>query len=347
MRQLRVVVTGIGGPTAQGVLRGLQERQNVYIIGADRRSVTTGNQFCDKVVKIPRYTKPDEYKKAIQDIIAEERIDAIFPCLHEEIDLFREFRDELNAAVALPVCEDFDALMDKEKSYEYLAKRGLDRYIPKYFGYNTAEELREIMSQFFPGEKYVVSKNISGYGAMGFAILTDRQNFLKALKEGKPKVVNIDDFCEIQDDNRKIAMEYMGGMEFSVDVFVYDGKVIVSVPRERTGVSSGIVLDGLVVENKELIQASTEIAECLITEGFINFQFITTDDGYKLTDVNARFCGSQVMSLGAGVNFPYLFLQYKILNEKVTVHPRWNTRMLRFREPLFIYEESHAGTNKA
>ncbi|GAB3049504.1 ATP-grasp domain-containing protein [Virgibacillus ainsalahensis] len=180
---------------------------------------------------------------------------------------------------------------------------------------------------------------MNGNGALGFAILTNRENYLKAIKEGKNKIYNMDDYCEVPSMERRIVMEYLKGTEYSVDVYIHNGKVIVAVPRERTQVSNGIVLDGTVVFNEELIQAATEITECVATSGFINLQFITTDDGYQLTDINARFGGSHVMSLGAGVNFPYLFLQYELLGEHVTVNPQWNTRMIRYRDHYFIPDE--------
>lgn len=45
------------------------------------------------------------------------------------------------------------------------------------------------------------------------------------------------------------------------------------------------------------------------------------------------------MSLGAKVNFPSLFIEYSFLGNKIKVNPVWNTRMLRFRDQIFVYEE--------
>ncbi|MGM0896746.1 MAG: ATP-grasp domain-containing protein [Bacillota bacterium] len=339
MRTINVLVTGIGGPTAQGILRGFLGKDNVHVIGVDRRAITSGNQFCDKTYTIPRFSEVQAYKEAIKDIVVQEAIDVVFPALHEEIEIFREFRTELDTMVALPESEYFDMLVDKEKVYQFLKEKGLHRYIPKHVGFSNIDELKPIVEKEFPTEEYIVVKQVHGYGALGFAVLTNRENYLKALGEGKSKIVNIDDYCDIPSNDRRLVMEYLEGTEFSVDVFVHDGKVVVAVPRERTGVSNGIVLDGKVIYNKELIEAATEITECLVTDGFINLQFFSSEHGYQLTDVNARFCGSQVMGLGAGVNFPYLFIQYKLLGENEEVSPRWNTRMIRFRDHFFVYED--------
>lgn len=88
-----------------------------------------------------------------------------------------------------------------------------------------------------------------------------------------------------------------------------------------------------------LIQASEDITESLVEGGFINIQFMKSDTGYKLTDINPRFCGSHVMSLGANVNFPPLFIEYLHFGNEVPVEPVWNTRILRFRDQIFVHED--------
>lgn len=338
MEKINVLVTGIGGPTAQGVLRGFLDKENVFAVGADRRKMTSGNQFCDKVYTIPRFTDEEEYKKAIKEIVELEKIDVVYPALHEEIAIYDSFRDELDALIALPESTDFTALMDKEKTYQHLLKNNLSKFVPRYQGFTGTDDFRQLVARHFKDEEYIVVKEVTGYGAMGFSIVTDRKRYLEAVKQGKNKFIAMEDFIEIGSGMRRIAMEYLDGAEYSVDVFMYDHKVIVAVPRERTGVSSGIVLDGKVVNNRELIKAATEVAESLAHNGFFNLQFFESEDGFKLTDVNARFCGSQVMSLGAGVNFPYLYIQYNLLKEYVEVEPQWNTRMIRYRDHFFIKE---------
>ncbi|WP_163971831.1 ATP-grasp domain-containing protein [Oceanobacillus halotolerans] len=340
MENINVLVTGIGGPTAQGIINGLRKIDNINIIGVDRRSMTSGHQFCDKTYQVPRYTQKDQYRKAIIDIIHTEQVHAIFPSLHEEISLYQETREDWGAIVALPKSDNFPILLNKENTYEFLIKMGLGSFVPRYYGFNGPDELRQIKYVFFPDERFVVTKIVDGHGSLGFAILASEEDYLKALKEGRRKIYNINDYCKIIDqEERKIVMEYIEGIEYSVDVFMHEGQVVVAVPRERSGVSNGIVLDGTVIYHEELIHASSEIAKAIATDGFLNLQFMKSKDGFKLTDVNPRFCGSQIMSLGARVNFPYLFLQYNLLQEFVSVTPRWNTRMLRYREHFFVYQD--------
>ncbi|MFB5663495.1 hypothetical protein [Alteribacillus sp. HJP-4] len=191
MKIMNVLVTGIGGPTAQGIMQGLLDKENVRIVGADRRSITSGNQFCEKVYQIPALSETEQYQRAILGIVEEEDIDAIFPALHEEIEVYESFRERVPSKVALPKAPLFDILINKESVYHYLKEIGLNQHIPEYYGFSRSEELREIINECFPNETYTVVKQLNGHGSLGFAILADRDNFLKALKNDEKKVVNI------------------------------------------------------------------------------------------------------------------------------------------------------------
>ncbi|UTR12629.1 ATP-grasp domain-containing protein [Evansella sp. LMS18] len=338
---INVLVTGIGGPTAQGIMRGLADKENIHIIGVDRREINSGIPLCDTFHKVPSARDEESaYKNAIKDIVEKENVDVIFPSLHEEISIYHQFRKELSAVVASPESEILPALTNKIETYRFLEETSLKEYVPKYFGFESSGELKEIIEEHFTDEKYIVAKQTSAHGALGYALLTDRETYLKGLEEGNKHLVPVEDYLQLQHSGGEMVMEYLDGQEFSVDIYVYEGDVIATVPRERSGVASGIVLDGKVVYNKELIDISSAVAREIIRTGFINLQFITKGDAYKLTDVNPRFCGSQIMSVGAGVNFPYLLIQYQLLNEYPAVEPEWGTRMIRFRDQFFIKENT-------
>ncbi|WP_411842672.1 ATP-grasp domain-containing protein [Salinicoccus sp. HZC-1] len=340
MSNINVLVTGIGGPIAQGIIQGLRERQDVTVIGADRRTVTAGHHFCDRTYQVPRYTDIEAYLEMIHKISENEKIDIIFPSLHEEVFIFHERRHEFKPVIALPASDDFSILMHKESVYKKLEAQGLGEFIPKYEGFNSEAGLRGIKEQLFNNDSHFVVKTVNSYASLGFAILTDKNNYIKALKAGNRNILDFEDYCRTIDEReRKLAMSLFKGKEYSVDVYLHNGRVIVAVPRERTGVSNNIVLDGKVIQNKALIEASTKITEALVNDGFINIQFMESEYGYKLTDINPRFCGSQVMSLGAKVNFPSLFIEYNLLGNHIKVDPVWNTRMLRFRDQVFVHEE--------
>lgn len=335
---INVLVTGIGGPTAQGVMRGLKDKENINIIGVDRRDVNAGIFLCDTFRRIPSVKDEPAYREAIREIVALEKVDIIFPCLHEEIEIYHHFQKELEIEVATPQSSLLPILLDKVATYQYLNKTELKDHLPVYYPFQNSDELREIIKTKFSEEEIIVAKQTTGHGALGFALLTDRETYLKELAKGKKNYVQINDYCDLPHFGGEMVMEYLDGEEYSVDLYLFEGEVIAAVPRERSGVSSGIVLDGKVTYEKELIELASKTAQTLMQTGFINLQFMTKGDSYLLTDVNPRFCGSQVMSLGAGINFPYLVVQYQLLGERPEVDPKWGMRMIRFRDQFFIQE---------
>ncbi|RFU67121.1 ATP-grasp domain-containing protein [Peribacillus saganii] len=336
MKRINVLVTAVGGPTALGILKCLQNIDYIRLVGTDSQRDNAGNKFCDKLYCVPRITNVEDYKKEISQIVESEKIDVIFPTLQDEIVIYQEFKEQVQAEVALPKSEYFDILVDKEKLYMYLENTSLKKFIPAYQVFENNHELEEIVNKHFSKDEYVCVKGVQGHGGLGVAILTNRENYLQAMKSGESKIYNITDYYDLNSNDRRMVMEYLNGLEYSVDVLLHRGEVLVAVPRKRNRVSNGVVIDGTVEYNQEIIEAATAVAKTIASNGFINLQFIESEKGYKLTDVNARFCGSQVMSFGAGVNFPHLFIQYNILKEYVSVSPKWNTRMIRYWESCFF-----------
>jgi carbamoyl-phosphate synthase large subunit len=287
---------------------------------------------------VPKITDLEDYTNSILEIVESEEIDIIFPTLQDEIIIYRKLASQIKVKVALPSSDNFKILVDKESLYQYLEDSPLTKVVPKYFGFQKNDELEQLVKKYFADQKYVCVKPSQGHGGLGFGILTSRENYLQAIKNGERNIYSITDYCDIDCTDKRILMEYLDGPEYSVDILVSHGEIVVVVPRKRNRVSNGIVIEGQVVFNEELIRISSDVAKTLSRNGFLNLQFIESHQGYKLTDVNARFCGSQVMSLGAGVNFPYLFIQYNLLEQYVSVSPKWGTRMVRYWESCFFYD---------
>ncbi|MFO8068849.1 MAG: ATP-grasp domain-containing protein [Alkalibacterium sp.] len=338
MENLTVLVTSIDTPTAHGVLKGLKEIKNIKIIGVNPQTLTAGNIFCDRVYRVPRFTEnKDNYFEQLKEIIDKEHVQAVFPCHPHEIDVYEDYKQHLTIPFALPESSHFDRLTDKDTTYHWLDEHGFSEYIPTYYTFKSHDELARLIHNEFKDEDELIVKNTSGYVPSDFTLLTHHDKFIKAIETQQSHVFAFEDYLETDNTDHRMVMRKLDQSEFSVDLYIHDSKTVVSVPRQRIGVSDGLVLDGTLIEHTVLIAISIKIAEALIEEGFINLQFMKEDGDFKLTDVNPRFCESQVMSLGAGVNFPELFLTYRLTDERPVPRPNWNTRMVRYRESVFYH----------
>ncbi len=338
MSKINVLITATGGPTALGILKCLRDIDGIRIIGTDIEKANAGAQFCDINYQIARIVDETNYIQDILNIIDKEKIHVIFPTMQDEINIYQDLKNKVNIKIAIPDSINSQALVDKEELYKYLEIKGAGKYIPEHYVFNTNQELSKIIQDKFQNDESVFVKGVSGHGGLGAVRLTSKELFLDAIKNGKSKIYATEDYLGVESTEPRMVMKYLDGMEYSVDVFAFKGEVITAIPRKRNRVSNGIVIDGSVDNNLEIIKSAKEVTELLLIDGFINLQFIESKDGYKLTDLNARFCGSQIMSFGANVNFPYLYISYNLLNKKIAVNPNWNTRMIRYWESCFFYD---------
>lgn len=80
----RILVTGIGGNVAHGVLRNIINLKiNAFLVGTDVKKVSAGNHLCDKVYQVP-LSSSDEYIPSIIKICKKDGIDLIIPTTDSE-----------------------------------------------------------------------------------------------------------------------------------------------------------------------------------------------------------------------------------------------------------------------
>ena len=332
MKKVKVLVTAVGGPTAIGVMKCLMNQEDIELIGTDMRKESAGNAFCRKIYPVHSCKDP-AYKDDILSIVKKESIDAVIPTMQDEISLFHDF--DPGAWTALPESDHTECLTDKQKMYELL-QNDLPDIIPFYIPFTENDELNTIYADYFLNSKVFCVKATNSHGGLGFAVLSgDEETLIQAL-ENHRTVIPVDLFSKTKSKGRMLAMEYLQGQEYSVDILLNRGEVIACVPRLRSRVSTGIVIEGTVEKNDALIDLASRVAKRLIRSGFINLQFFVNGQTVKLIDLNARFCGSQVHSYGAGVNFPYLLLEQHFYGRVGPVRPKWNTRIIRYWESVFF-----------
>ena len=111
----RILLTGIGGNTAQGVARSLLKfREEFTIIGSDsdRYNVRHGFDYSKKVYLVPP-VNDESYISALSKIIKKENIDMIIPSPDPEVYEISRRRDELDVKTMLPDHRVIEVSQDK------------------------------------------------------------------------------------------------------------------------------------------------------------------------------------------------------------------------------------------
>jgi carbamoyl-phosphate synthase large subunit len=138
-----------------------------------------------------------------------------------------------------------------------------------------------------------------------------------------------------------IVQEVADGREFTIDVFVSNGKCIVAVPRERIEVRAGEVSKSVTRRLPALEDLAMRIAESLPgASGPLNIQvFVASDLSMKVIEINARFGGGFPLSWEAGAEFS-LWVMEHAFGFPPTAHGDWlaNLVMLRYDDAVFVNE---------
>jgi carbamoyl-phosphate synthase large subunit len=107
-----------------------------------------------------------------------------------------------------------------------------------------------------------------------------------------------------------LVQEFLPGEEYSIDVLAdAEGNVLAAVPRSRLKVDSGISVAGRTHHDAELEDLARAVCAAIGLVGVANVQARRDAAGRAaLLEVNPRFPGAMVLTVGAGIDMPNLVL---------------------------------------
>ena len=345
MNTKTIIISSIGSPAGQGVVRCLRDTPNIRTIGLDANPKCPNKKAVDKFHVVPKVSDP-AYLDVIHTIIAHECCDLFIPTIQPDLLVIDEI-----AKMTQVLSSKYEAIVvssNKRVVYEKLVSSGLSAYVPNYFAFCSDEELTfdRLKQLAYPSKPVLIKPEHGGLAFKKIVLGTWDQvaQNLFAKKDHSWRTLNeLKELLKQCDPIKNLlAMEYLPGDEYSVDALIMHDQVRIAVPRKRNRVSGGIVTHGIVERKEELIGATEKILPVFGLEYFVNVQFKYAEDGLpKLIDINPRFCGSHIMSYGAGVNFPLLAVKAAFNEEVDFPEPRWGTQMTRYWESVFHDPESN------
>jgi carbamoyl-phosphate synthase large subunit len=135
-----------------------------------------------------------------------------------------------------------------------------------------------------------------------------------------------------------LVQQYLPGAEYSVDVLAdASGRVVVSVPRVRERVDSGVSVAGRTLHDSELERLGAAVVEGAGLSYIANVQFRRDAEGRPaLLEVNPRVPGTLPLTVASGVDMPRMALDSlrgKPLPERAEFR---DVAMVRFLEERFV-----------
>jgi len=334
MRDVTVLITACGNvymPGITGSIKNNGERK-IRLIGADMNHDDTMLQMVDKYYTVPRGDDPG-YADAILDICVKEQVDVVIPIMSVELVTLAESADKFAEAGVTLSISNLDALKianNKLALFEYMQENGLPA--PKFCPVNSVEDVdRAIETVGVP----VVFKTTEGSGSRGMRIIDPSKSRFDILFHEKPTsaYVTLQDFKEtlLEGDMPKmLAMEYLPGHEYSVDLLCQDGKVLYSLCRRGLNVQTSIILDGVVEDKPEITNLCSQVAEKLKLTGNIGFDVKERADGTPvIMECNPRVTAGISEFTASGVNLLYLNIKRCLGEEIPVLTPKYGVVMKR------------------
>lgn len=337
MSDLTVLVTGCGAPGTIGTLWSLDRNpddRTIRTVGTDLREDQPGRFACDSFHRVPP-ADDDGFVDDLLGICDDEAVDVVLPQVTAELPLLASASERFESVgtnVAISSETAIDRANDKGKLVDVCDR--LDVPTPETILVETWSELEDAAARLgYPERPFVVKPPVAN-GQRGFRIVSDGSGRKREFYEEKPDGTRttMDDLRSVLGDSFPglLAMEYLPGEEFTVDVFRSGGRTV-AVPRRRDAVRSGISFRTTAKKDDEIIEYAENLSEAIGLEYAFGFQFKRAPDGTPaILECNPRIQGTMVTSTLAGANLPYAAVKAAIGESTPEFATDWGTTFYRY-----------------
>ena len=334
MRDVTVLITACGNVYMPGTAASIKNNgeRNVRLIGADMNHDDTILQMFDQYYQVPRGDDPS-YADAILDICIKEKVDVVIPIMSVELETLAKNADRFAAAgVALSVSdlENLRIANDKLALLKFMQENGIPT--ARFCEVNCVADVDKALEEVgIP----VVFKTTEGSGSRGMRIIDPCKSRFDILFHEKPTsaYVTLQDFKETLQEGQMpqmLAMEYLPGHEYTVDMLCDHGKVLYSLCRRGLNVQTSIILDVIVEDKPEITGLCNQVAEKLKLTGNIGFDVKERADGTPvIMECNPRATAGVSEFAASGVNLLYLNIKRCLGEEIPELTPKYGVIMKR------------------
>lgn len=338
MRGLTVLVTAAGAPFMPGLaacLYGNGER-TIRIVGVDKSGDNTISQIVDCYYRVPG-AGDKAYMERILEICKMEKVDIILPFMSQELLQFQHEKERFKRAGTIVSVADnhfVEIANHKLRFYSFLKERGIP--VPAFFPVRSLTDLERALAELDYPERPVCVKLAESSGSRGVRILDARKSRAELLLHEKPNsmYISLSEFADTLNEMNRIpemmAMEYLPGAEWSVDILADHGKVLYMCGRESNVISASIPLEATLRENKAAYEICRQVSEAFAIDGNADFDFKCDADGAPvLMEVNPRIAATMGIFFAGGLNLPYLRIKQLLGESLPVVDVRYGVKMRR------------------
>lgn len=314
---------------------------SIYHAGVINESHMPVQYFNDGYELIPN-PHDHKYLDYISGLCRQTGIDVILP--GDSRILTREQAVQLinqGYRVIRPLSKLSDAVSDKLKLAEMAKKMGINA--PTGIVVNNILQFTDAYSKLSQEGKTVCFKPRVGLGGRGFRIIREFDELENLLHGYQGPSINYGTAMDILSKRKSfddlLVMNYLEGVEYSVDCLSWQGEPLAIVPRRKVEYAQlGSYSVQLLEDKEEIIELCKGLIKEFQLEYISNIQFRYSNDKPYLIEINRRMSGGITLACKSGVNFPYLAVKLAMGEKDFYVKPILNRMVVR-KPQEFLLED--------
>lgn len=252
----------------------------------------------------PSYTG-EKYIQYCEKIIKQYDVKVIFASNKQKLlDKHRSRFEALGAQLVVAAHHKMiDSIDNKGKLYNIIKKdKNSIINIPDFSVFRNKEQFVKQYHTLSKNSHTLCIKPTRGVYGQGFYKLSSSNKILKKVSTGAG--ITDGEYYEVikQKSQPIILMQYLEGLERSVDCVAVNGVLVGGVIRKK--IANGA--PQLIEDNPELMKQVAWIVKKLRLNGMFNVQFKDSQKKHYLLEINTRLSGRSFYATLAGFNIPYI-----------------------------------------
>jgi carbamoyl-phosphate synthase large subunit len=329
-KKISILLVSVGNMASPIIQKCIKEyNENYLIIGIDFDENAHGAYFCDFFYVVPKINDAC-YWDEISKIVVKHNIEIVFTLASRDVLEYSKALKKYNFLrnVTVPAPETAITCNDKLLTYHKLSGLGISPH------YEIADSVEVFHKWIKSGIPFIVKPRI-GSGATGVKLFNIKKS---EIIDDDRRLLMTDNFeLENTFGENLLIVEFLPGIEVSVDVFCIHGKLIQYVVRKRLSSVGGATRVGVVVDFPEIEQIAKDVSRELELHLINNIQLRKDNQGsWKILEVNPRIPGGFSLTISAGGNFVHNVLDYFNGREIVKRSISFNTKMIRYWSEIIL-----------
>ena len=291
-------------------------RESYHIVGIDMEPLSAGFSLVDSYYQTPR-TGEATFQTALEVIIRDEAIEAVYVCSPTELEFFASHKDELENKLAVTIFVNPLRVVqigsDKLKTAEFLRDNGF--CFPETVDAADENAIDALIAKHgLP----VIAKPRQGFSSRNVFLLDSREKIRAAATLVPDLIIQ----RYLPDDRAEYTAATLSGTDQKVRALIVFRRDLIQGTTYRTEL----------VEDSHLEREVVRITEALGAIGPCNLQFRVVDGMVYVFEINPRFSGTSGVRYLYGFNdcemaFDLLHLQAEVTQptlNKAVVLRYWN-----------------------